>query len=131
MTISNKNLNHDVINTINTLLEQKMNAPAAFKLTRILKEIEPLIEAKMSAEKRIYNKWLLVDENGDPVRPLDENGEIIPDAIQITDVQQFDKEMRELNEIETNIPYDKLNFDEMGVDTIKPKDILLLDFMIM
>jgi hypothetical protein len=90
-----------------------------------------LIEAKMSAEKRIYNKWLLVDENGDPVRPLDENGEIIPDAIQITDVQQFDKEMRELNEIETNIPYDKLNFDEMGVDTIKPKDILLLDFMIM
>lgn len=129
MTIKNKNLNSEVINVINDLLEQQMNASGAFKLVRVLKALEPLIEAKMGAEKRIYDKWVRKDEDGNFSTPVDEEGNPIPGAVEIINMEEFDQELNELNGIENDIPYDQMEFSELGLETIRPKDILTLDFL--
>ena len=37
--------------------------------------------------------------------------------------------MSELYEIQTTLNHEKMEFDSLGIDTIKPKDLLLLDFL--
>ena len=127
--IKNSQLSNESLEAINNLLDQDIDASAAFKLTRIIKFISPIVEDKLSLEKKIYNKWIQIDENGNPISAKDENGDEIPDTVLLKDIDKFSKEMSDLYEIENEIPFDKISFDNLGLKTAKIKDLIKIDYL--
>ena len=127
--IKNSQLSNESLESINNLLDQDIDASAAFKLTRIIKFISPIVEDKLSLEKKIYNKWIQIDEDGKPISAKDENGQDIPDTVLLKDVDKFSKEMSDLYEIENEIPFDKISFDNLGLKTAKIKDLIKIDYL--
>ena len=127
--VKNLQLSNDALQVLNTLIEQDINASAAFKITRILKYMSSIVEDKVQLEKKIFDKWTQKDENGNPVKAKDDSGNEIQDAILLTDVDSFSKEMSDLLNTENNIPFDKIKFEELELKTAKVKDLLKVDFL--
>jgi hypothetical protein len=127
--VKNSQLSNETIQALNTLIDLDINASSAFRLTRIIKEVSSIVDDKLKMEKRILEKWMQKDENGNPVPAKDPNGNVVEGAVNITDVELFTSEMQSLMEIENEIPYDKLNFEELNLQTAKVKDLLTLEFL--
>jgi hypothetical protein len=127
--VKNSQLNNETIQALNILLEMDINASSAFRLTRIIKEISSIVDDKIKLEKRILNRWVEKDEAGNPIKPKDNDGKIVDGAVNITNVDLFTQEMTDLMNIENNIPYEKLKFEDLNLATAKVKDLMKLDFL--
>jgi len=127
--VKNSQLNNDTIQALNSLIELDINATSAFRLTRIIKEISSIVDDKLKMEKRILDKWSEKDENGSQIRPVDEEGNVIAGSVNITNVELFTKEMNDLMNIENEVSYEKLKFEELSLSTAKVKDLILLEFL--
>jgi hypothetical protein len=127
--VKNSQLNSDTIEALNSLIELDINAVSAFKLTRIIKEISSIVEDKLATEKKILSKFVEKDAEGNTVRPKDEAGNIVEDAVNITNVEEFSKEMGELMSIDNEINFEKLKFEDLELKTAKVKDLIKLDFL--
>lgn len=127
--IKNSQLNTETVESINNLIEMDINAYIAFKLTRIIKELSSIVEDKVKMEKRILDKYSEKDVMGNVIKPLDEQGNPIPGAVRITDVDKFTQEMNNLMEVENEIPYDKVNFEDLNLQTAKVSDLMKIDFL--
>lgn len=127
--IKNLQLNDDTIGAINTLIDLDINATVAFRLTRIIKELSSILDDKNKMEKRILEKWTVKDDSGVPTPAKDSEGNVIEGAVNISDSNAFSKEMDSLMEIENEIPYDKINFEDLGLKTAKVKDLIKLEFL--
>lgn len=127
--LKNSQLNDDTINALNMLIDLDINATAAFRLTRIIKELSSILEDKMKMEKRILDKWTAKDEEGNATPAKDEEGKIIEGAVNITDSSAFTKEMEALLDIENEIPYEKIKFEDLKLQTAKVKDLIKLEFL--
>ena len=129
IVVKNSQLNNETIEALNTLIELDINASAAFKLTRIIKQLSSIVEDKLSMEKRILEKWVEKDENGEIIRPKDQAGNIVEGAVNITNIEEFTKEMNDLMSVENVIDFDKLNFEDLKLETAKVKDLIKLEFL--
>lgn len=129
IVIRNSQLNNETIEALNNLIELDINASAAFRLTRIIKDLSSIVEDKLSMEKRILEKWVEKDENGEIVRPKDQAGNVVEDAVNIINVDEFTKEMNELMAVENTLDFEKLNFDDLRLETAKVKDLIKLEFL--
>lgn len=128
--VKNSQLNNETILALNNLVDLDINARVAFKLTRIIKELSSIVDDKMKMEKKILDKWVEKDENGQVVVPSREDGSKIEGSVNIVDVESFSKEMSELMSIENEIPFDKIDFDDLGLTgSVKVKDLIKLDFL--
>jgi hypothetical protein len=128
-TVKNSQLNNETLGVLNQLIELDINASAAFRLTRIIKYLSSIVEDKLKSEKRIYDKWIQRDEEGNPVIPKDEEGNPIPGSVSISDMTAFTKEMTEFLEIESDVPFEKLNFEDLNLQTAKIKDLIKVEFL--
>lgn len=129
IVIKNSQLTSETISALNMLIDLDINAKIAFKLTRIIKELSSIVEDKVKMEKKILDKWVEKDENGEVVIPKNEDGTPIEGSVNITNVESFSKEMKELMDIENEIPFDSIDFDELGLETAKVKDLIKLEFL--
>jgi hypothetical protein len=127
--VKNSQLSSETIQSLNTLIDLDINATAAFRLTRIIKELSSVVDDKLKMEKRILDKYVEKDESGNTIRPKDESGNEVEGAVNITNVEEFTKEMTSLMEIENEIPYDKIKFEELNLTTAKVKDLMKLEFL--
>jgi predicted mannosyl-3-phosphoglycerate phosphatase (HAD superfamily) len=127
--VKNSQLNNDAVTALNTLIELDINAAVAFRLTRIIKEISSIVEDKLKMEKRILDKWVEKDANGNPSPVLDESGNIIEGAVNISNVESFTHEMSQLMDLELEIPYEKIKFEDLNLQTAKVKDLIKLEFL--
>ncbi len=129
MIVKNSQLNPEAIDALNKLVELDIKAPAAFKLTRIFKDISSIVEDKLKVERKILDKWAERDESGNIKQPLDVDGVPIKGAVNITNMSEFTKEMNALMDVENIINHEKVNFEEMDLQTAKIKDLIKLDFI--
>ncbi|HPZ24002.1 MAG TPA: hypothetical protein PLC25_04095 [Bacilli bacterium] len=127
--VKNSQLNSETIQALNTLIELDINAIAAFRLTRIIKELSSIVDDKLKMEKRVLDKWVEKGEDGNPIRPVDENNNPLEGAVNITNMESFTQEMSDLMNIENEIPYDKLKFEDLNLATAKVKDLMKLEFL--
>lgn len=127
--VKNSELNPETIEALNTLIDLDINASQAFRLTRIIKQITSIVEDKLKMEKRILDKWVERDDNGDPVVAKDASGNPIEGAVNISDVDAFTLEMTGLLEIENEITFEKIDFEDLNLKTAKVKDLIRLDFL--
>lgn len=129
ISFKNSDLSTEAINSINNLLNVDINASAAFKLSRIIKEISSIAEDKKTTENKIIDKWAERDDNGEVKNPLDDKGNPIKDSILIKDPEAFNKEMEELLSVENHLQYDKIKFEDLGLEVVKIKDLMIIDFL--
>jgi hypothetical protein len=127
--IKNSQLNNDTISALNNLIELDINAGVAFKLSRIIKEISSIIDDKVKMEQRILDKWVEKDDSGNPVLGKDDSGNEIEGSVNITNLDEFTKEMNTLMSFENEIPFEKINFEDIDLKTAKVKDLMKLDFL--
>ncbi len=127
--VKNIDLNDDAISAINTLIDLDINATTAFRLTRIIKELSSILEDKAKMEKKILEKWTVKDENGVPTPAKDAQGNIIEGAVNISDTAAFSSEMEALLDMENEISYEKIKFEDLGLKTAKVKDLMKLEFL--
>ena len=127
--VKNSQLNNETLGVLNQLIELDINASAAFRLTRIIKHISSIVEDKLKSERKIYDKWIQRDEDGNPIVPKDEQGNPIQGSVSISDMNAFTKEMTELLEVESELPFDKLNFEDLNLQTAKIKDLIKVEFL--
>jgi len=129
ISVKNYQLNTETIKAINAFIDLNLPANIAFKLMRIVKELSSIVDDKLKLEKKIFDKYVARDMDGQPLPALDENGEIIPNAAKIENPEAFNLEMEELNEISSEIEFEKLNFEDLKLETAKAKDLMILEFL--
>ena len=127
--VKNSQLNTDAVTSLNFLIELDIKASTAFRLSRIIKEISSIVEDKLKMEKRILDKWVEKDEDGNPKPALDNTGQVIEGDVNLTDPESFTHEMQSLMDIENDIPFDKINFEDLELQTAKVKDLMKLEFL--
>ena len=129
INVKNSQLDTQTLDVINKFIEQEIKASAAFKLSRIIKELSSIIDDKVKQEKRILEKWCEKDENGNILIPKDGEGNPIPNSVKISDMALFNQEMTDLMNVDNVINYDKLAFEDLGLQTASIKDIIKIDFL--
>jgi hypothetical protein len=127
--VKNGQLSNEVLQVLNLLIEQDIDASCAFRLTRIIKHLSSIVEDKVKTEKKIFDKWVDRDDFGNPIFAKDELGNPIEDTVMLSDVGEFTKEMSELMSVENDVPYSKINFDDLKLQTAKVKDLIKIDFL--
>jgi hypothetical protein len=127
--VKNNQLSNETLQVLNYLIEQDISASSAFRLTRIIKYLSSIVEDKVEMEKKIFDKWVDRDELGNPIFAKDDFGNILEDTVMLKDIDGFTKEMSELMFVENEIPYDKINFDDLNLETAKVKDLIKIDFL--
>ena len=127
--VKNYQLNTETVNVLNTLIDMDIKGKAAFRLMRIIKEISSLLEDRLKSEKKIYDKYVVLGEDGKPQPALDDNGEVIKNGIKVTDTSGFNAEMGDMMNVENVIQQEKINFDDLGLEYAKIKDLIKIDFI--
>jgi len=127
--VKNSQLNNETIQAINNLIELDINASVAFRLTRVIKELSSIVDDKVKMEQKILDKWVEKDEAGNVVQAKDKDGNILPDSVNLKDPQSFTNEMNALMETENEIPFERINFDDLNLKTAKVKDLMKLEFL--
>ena len=127
--IKNSQLGPETMESLNKLTDLDINAAIAFKLTRIIKEISSIVEDKVKMERRILDKYSEKDKEGNIISPKDEQGNLIQGAVNITDMDSFSSEMKDLMEVESEIAYERINFEDLNLKTAKVKDLMKLEFL--
>ena len=125
--VRNSQLNDETIASLNKLIDVDINASVAFKLMRIIKEISSIVEDKNKMEQMIINKHSEKDENGNVIQTKDENGN--PVGVSIKNIDVFSDEMEDLMSIENEIGYDRINFEDLNLQTARVKDLIKLEFL--
>lgn len=127
--IKNSQINSETISLINSILDKELTASVAFRLMKIVRDMTPIIEDKSKLESKIFERWVERDQEGNLIRPIDEEGNHIPDSFKVKDIQGFNKEMYDFMEVEHELSYEKIEFESLGLDKIKPKDLLKIEFL--
>lgn len=127
--VKNSQLNTETVSALNKLVEMDINAKLAFRLMRIIKEISSLVEDKLKLEKKIFDKWVEKDSDGNPVQAIDDEGNPIPNAVKIKDIDAFNQEMYDLMSIENEVGYEQVDFDDLKLETAKIKDLMKIEFL--
>ena len=127
--IKNSQLDKTTVESINELMEKDINASIAFKLTRMIKELSSIVDDKLEMEKKILDKHVEKDDDGNPVVPVNEKGEKVEGSVRLKDTKAFNEEMKSLMEVENTINFDKIKFEDLKLDTAKIKDIMKVEFL--
>lgn len=125
--IKNSQLGPETMESLDKLTDLDINAAIAFKLTRIIKEISSIVEDKNKMEQMIISKHSERDEDGNPVQAKDDQGN--PVGINIKNVEAFSSEMEDFMNIENEIGYDRINFEDLNLQTARVKDLIKLEFL--
>jgi hypothetical protein len=115
MVIKNSQLDQGTIESINEMIELEVSALSAFKLVKLVKQLDEIVKAKTKGEVAVVQKYAKKDE--------------VPNTYEITDVDAFNKEMTELMNYENEVDYEPIKFEDLGLSTAKVKNLLRLEFL--
>jgi anionic cell wall polymer biosynthesis LytR-Cps2A-Psr (LCP) family protein len=134
LKIKNFQIDQEAIDVINELLDKKISIVAAFKLSRMVKELNEVIKSKTEAEVKLINRFAKKTESGDIKLSKNDKNEDIPNTFEIENdkLEEFSKEMNELMMIETDINYNPIGIEELKMEeneTFTAKKIMKIDFL--
>lgn len=75
------------------------------KLSRLVRLLDPELMDVQEAERKIQDKHIKRDENGNAVLAKDEEGNVIPGQYVLEDPEAYVKEMQELLDSKVEIPF--------------------------
>ena len=129
--VKNKQLNADAISILNELIELDISAVAAFKLAKIVRELDNIVTIKNEREVSLIKKYAKVDKDGNIIEGKNDKGDSVPNTFEIKDgdAESFNKEMEELLSFENELAFEKLSIEELNLDKFSAKKIMKIDFL--
>jgi len=129
--IVNKRLDTEAIGILNELIELDISAVSAFKLAKIVKELDNIVSIKNEREVALIKKYAKTNEDGSIIEGKNAEGKIVPNTFEILDgkVEDFNKEMEELLNFENELQFDKLNIEELNLEKFSAKKAMKIDFL--
>lgn len=129
--VKNRRLDAEAINILNELIELDISAVAAFKLAKIVRELDNIVTIKNEREISLIKKFAKTNEDGSLIEGKNAEGKSVPNTFEIKDgeVESFNKEMEELLGFENELSFDKLSIEELNLDKFSAKKIMKIDFL--
>lgn len=129
--VKNSRLDNETIETLNEIVEQDIKALAAFKLTKIINELNAIVKNRIDSEIKLVQKYAVKDESGNVVQPKDENGNSMANQFEVEEgkVEEFNKEMNDLLNYENELSHDPISISELGLESISVKKMMKIDFL--
>lgn len=124
MKIKNEVLVNSV-QVLSKLNNAELPVRVSYKLAKNIKSIEKELNIYEEEKQKLINKYGEKDEEGK--LKTKEDG-----SINITDTENWNKDIKELLEIEAEINVEKINIDELAKSDLKltPAELTLIDYMI-
>ena len=112
------------INVLSKLNNSILPVKTSYKLSKNIKTIDKEIVLYNEERQKLINKYATKNEAGENKI---ENG-----SFEIEDIENFNKEHKELLDIEVDIKIEKINIDELAKSdlTITPGELFLVDYLI-
>jgi len=128
MKITNKMV-IDSVSSLNTLNELKLPVKTAFRLAKITKKLNEILEAYNSVLQKLQQEYVEKDEEGKQVTFIDPATPSIT-RLSFKDREAFDAAYQELLGIETEIEITKISLDDLGNVEIKSSTLYDIDWLI-
>ena len=124
MKIKNEVLVNSV-QVLSKLNNAELPVKVSYKLAKNIKSIEKELTIYEEEKAKFINKYGEKDEEGK--LKTKEDG-----SINITDTENWNKDIKELLDIEAEINIEKINIDELAKSDLKltPAELALIDYMI-
>ena len=127
--IKNSEMTEDVISTLNKLLETKLPIVDSYRLLKIINNISNIYDNFKKLKELTIDKHILRDENGERIAVYDDNTNEFK-GYKIENVDEFNKSMNEIFNLEEIIPFDKLDINIFsGLIDITPLELNTIHFL--
>jgi hypothetical protein len=119
------------IKSVNELMQKELVGKTALKVVKVVRKLEELHKDVTKSIEIIRNKYVVKDENGNPVHP-EEDGVVKTDVIKISDPIEFNKEITEIlsEEVEFFPDMEKITEKEIENVNISASSLAVLDWLI-
>jgi len=131
MIIKNKQLDAEAITALNEIIEMEISAVTAFKLMKIVKELDEIVKNRQQSELNLVKRYAVTNEDGTIKVPNGEDGEPVQGTFEISDenTEEFNKQINDLLEYENNLDFDPISIKDMGISKISVMKLMKLDFL--
>lgn len=132
ITVKNRQLDQETISILNEIVEMDVKALAAFRLMKIIKEVDEIVKNRQESELNLVKRYAEKEEDGSIKTPLDENGKPVNGSFEISDEnkEEFNKQINELLEYENTLDFDPIKINDLGLEKISVKKLIKLDFLL-
>lgn len=129
--VKNRQLDSETIKILNEIVEMDISAVSAFRLMKIIKELDEIVKNRQQSELNLVKRFAETNEDGSVKIPKDENGIEIQGTFEIKDgdSEEFNKQITDLLEFDNELIFDKLKFEDLGMEKISIKKLMKLDFL--
>lgn len=112
---------------IQTLTKSKtLPAKLAFRFLRISGQLTAILKDVSTTEQEIVERFTERDEAGDPVPSLDDEGNVLPDHIKLTDPRAFGEELASLFSTEVTVDAEPITEDDFGDRDVEAEPLMVL-----
>jgi hypothetical protein len=109
------------------LADTPLPAVASVRIVRIARAVDAAARDVQAVQRQTVDRYTRRDASGAPASVLDENGDVLPDQVGLTDPEAFQREMSALLEAPTRLEVDPLRVGELGLEArIAPRTLLQL-----
>lgn len=115
----------DIVNSteiFSMLSQKKLNMRMAYQLAKIIKEVQKEFELFQETRMKLINEYAERDENGQ--LKVDENNNF---TIPKEKIQDFQKELNDLLEMQVELPINEINLEELKNIEFTPMELIKIE----
>lgn len=129
--VNNKNLHSETIKILNELIELNIPAVTAFKLAKITKELDAIVNIRNERELSLIKKYCKRDDDDKIIEGKDTDGNTIPNTFEIIDGQaeDYNKEMTDFLEYTNELTGPQIPIEDFKLITFSTKKLMKIDFL--
>ena len=118
----------DLLNSMDALKKiasQDLNGGLAYKISKIIKIVSDELILYNQSREKMLQEYCIKNEDGTIKFQNNETVTLLPDKIEV-----YNKEIRELNNLELELNITQLNEDDLSNIKISPNDIINIEWTI-
>lgn len=124
MKLTNKKIVNDSI-ILMEISRKELPIKVSYALAKNISKIEKELEIYNSERQKLLDKYCIKDEHGE--NKVDENNQL---KIQEEYLKDWEKDIKELQNIELEIDIHKFKLEELNGYNMTPSELIAIDYMI-
>ena len=124
MKLTNKKISNDSL-LLMEIARKELPIKVSYAIAKNIAKIEKELEIYNSERQKILDKYCVKDENGK--NKVDENNQL---KIQEKYLKDWEKDIKELQNIDIEIDIHKFKLEELNEYKMTPSELIAIDYMI-
>ena len=124
MKLTNKKISNDSL-ILMEIARKELPIKVSYAIAKNIAKIEKELEIYNSERQKILDKYCVKDENGK--NKVDENNQL---KIQEKYLKDWEKDIKELQNIDIEIDIHKFKLEELNEYKMTPSELIAIDYMI-